>query len=202
LINPAAQLRFPPLQVFAQGIAQPVLAGVGGSVRRAIWRVGHGVLCWIGSRPGETMSTATYALAPLPQQKLEVWHRFVATRDGTLLRSLLAETVVFRSPALQTPIPGREAGVLVLTTVATIFENFTYHRTFVGGPHDAALEFSAGIGKWQLKGLDLIKFNEAGELVEFEVMIRPLKALQVLAEEMGNRIGPQLMQMKQMAAPR
>jgi len=72
------------------------------------------------------------------------------------------------------------------------FRDFRYHRTFVAGSHDVALEFSANIGKWQLKGIDLIKFNEAGEMVEFEVMIRPIKALQALGEEMGNRIGPEL----------
>jgi hypothetical protein len=62
--------------------------------------------------------------------------------------------------------------LLVLTTVVQIFENFKYHRTFIAGPHDAALEFSANIGKWQLKGVDLIKFAETGEMIEFEVMIR------------------------------
>ena len=63
----------------------------------------------------------------------------------------------------------------------------------------AALEFSANIGKWQLKGIDLIKFNEQGEMIEFEVMIRPIKALAALGEEMGNRIGPQLSRLKQLA---
>jgi hypothetical protein len=92
--------------------------------------------------------------------------------------------------------------LLVLTTVVQIFENFHYHRTFIGGSHDVALEFSANIGKWQLKGVDLIRFNEAGEMVEFEVMIRPIKALAALGEEMGNRIGPQLNQLKQAAAVR
>jgi hypothetical protein len=80
-----------------------------------------------------------------------------------------------------------------------IFENFRYHRTFIGGSHDVALEFAANIGKWQLKGIDLIKFNEAGEMLEFEVMIRPIKALTALGEEMGNRIGPQLALLKQAA---
>ena len=86
--------------------------------------------------------------------------------------------------------------MLVLTTVVQIFENFRYHRTFVAGPHDVALEFAANIGKWQLKGIDLIRFNESGEMVEFEVMIRPIKALVALGEEMGNRIGPQLSLLK------
>src|SRR5665213_3262569 len=95
------------------------------------------------------------ALAALPQRTLEGWHRFVASSDSEILRPLLAEHIVFRSPFVQSPIPGRDAALLVLTTVAQIFENFSYHRTFVAGPHDAAL-----------------------------------------GEEMGNRIGEQLTQMK------
>src|SRR4051794_23793687 len=150
---------------------------------------------------GRTVMTETYALAPLPQQTLAGWHRFVATGAADRLVPLLAKDVVFRSPFVQAPIPGRAATLLVLTTVVTIFENFRYHRSFVAGPHDAGLEFSANIGKWQLKGIDLIKFNPAGEMVEFEVMIRPIKALAALAEEIGNRIGPQLAQVKAAASP-
>src|SRR5882672_6882384 len=140
------------------------------------------------------------ALAPLPQRTLEGWHRFVASGDRDLLASLLTAHIVFRSPFVQSPIPGRTATLLVLTTVVQIFENFRYHRTFIGGSHDVALEFAANIGKWQLKGIDLIKFNDAGEMIEFEVMIRPIKALQALGEEMGNRIGPQLSRLKQAGA--
>ena len=142
----------------------------------------------------------THALAALPQRTLDGWHRFVATGDPALLPPLLSQHIVFRSPFVQSPIPGREATLLVLTTVVQIFENFRYHREFVAGSHDAALEFSANIGKWQLKGIDLIKFNDAGEMIEFEVMVRPIKALQALGEEMGNRIGPELIRLKQAAA--
>src|SRR6195952_957479 len=143
------------------------------------------------------------ALAPLPQRTLDGWHRFVASGDHDLLAPLLAEHIVFRSPFVQSPIPGRMATLLVLTTVVQIFENFRYHREFVAGSHDAALEFGANIGKWQLKGIDLIKFDAAGEMIEFEVMIRPIKALQALGDEMGSRIGPQLARLKQaVAAPR
>jgi hypothetical protein len=144
--------------------------------------------------------TQTYALAPLPQQTLDGWHRFVSTGNAGLLAPLLAKDIVFRSPFVQSPIPGRAATALVLTTVVQIFENFRYHRAFFAGTHDVALEFGANIAKWQLKGIDLIRFNAAGEMVEFEVMIRPIKALQALGDEMGNRIGPQLALLKQ-AAP-
>jgi hypothetical protein len=140
-----------------------------------------------------------HALAPLPQRTLDGWHRFVTSGDHNLLASLLSEHIVFRSPFVQSPIKGRTATLLVLTTVLQIFENFRYHRTFIAGSHDAALEFAANIGKWQLKGVDLIKFGPSGEMTEFEVMVRPIKALQALGEEMGNRIGPQLSRLKEAA---
>jgi hypothetical protein len=148
------------------------------------------------------MTTETYALAPLPQQTLAGWHHFVSTGRADVLAPLLAENIVFRSPFAQAPIPGRDATLLVLTTVAQIFENFRYHRSFVAGPHDVALEFSANIGKWELKGVDLIQFDPTGEMIEFEVMIRPIKALQTLSDEIGRRIGPQLAWLKQAAASR
>ena len=90
-----------------------------------------------------------HALAPLPQRTLGGCHRFVASGDRDLLASLLYEHIVFRSPFVQSPIPGRTATLPVLTTVVQIFENFRYHRTFVAGSHDAAPEFSTNIGKWQ-----------------------------------------------------
>src|SRR5436305_4758095 len=145
------------------------------------------------------MLMATYALAPLPQQTLAGWHDFVATGNEHTLAPLLAENIVFHSPFVQSPIPGRAATLLVLTTVVQIFENFRYHRSFFAGGYDAALEFSANIGKWQLKGVDLIKFDEQGKMIEFEVMVRPIKALQALGDEMGNRIGPELIALKQAA---
>ena len=139
-------------------------------------------------------------LAPSARKTLAGWHDFVATGNKDLLTPLLSEHIVFRSPFVQSPILGRTATLLVLTTVVQIFENFRYHRQFIAGSHDAALEFSANIGKWQLKGIDLIKFDPQGVMIEFEVMVRPIKALQVLGEEMGNRIGPELMRLKAAAA--
>ena len=144
--------------------------------------------------------TETYSLAPSPQQTLADWHRFVAAPHRDLLAPLLAEDIVFRSPFVQSPIPGHAATMLVLTTVVQIFENFRYHRTYISGTHDAGLEFSANIGKWQLKGIDLIRFDAAGKMIEFEVMVRPIKALQALGDEMGARIGPQLARLKEAAA--
>lgn len=146
------------------------------------------------------MTGDAQGLAPAAQETLKSWHRFVETRDESVLRPLFADTTVFRSPFVHLPIPGRPASLLILTTVVQIFENFRYHRTFVSGSHDVALEFSANIGKLDLKGVDLVKFDSAGKIIEFEVMIRPFKALQALSTEMSARIGPELAKYKT-AAP-
>ena len=137
-----------------------------------------------------------HALSPAAQKTLAGWHRFVETLKEDDLRPLLAETIVFRSPFVHLPIPGKPATLLILTTVVTIFENFRYHRIFVSGSHDVTLEFSANIGALDLKGVDLVKFDAHGQIVDFEVMVRPIKALQALGEQMGARIGPQLAVLK------
>lgn len=145
---------------------------------------------------GEASGPEASALAPSAQETLREWHRFVETRNADVLRPLFAETTVFRSPFVHLPIPGRPASLLILTTVVQVFENFRYHRTFVAGAHDVALEFSANIGEFDLKGIDLIKFDASGKIVEFEVMIRPFKALQALSTQMSARIGPELAKYK------
>src|SRR5258708_12553549 len=131
------------------------------------------------------------ALATQAEQTLDGWHRFVASPDRDLLASLLSEHIVFRSPFVQSPIPGRAATLLVLTTVVQIFENFRYHRTFVAGPHDVALEFAANIGKWQLKGIDLSSFTQPDEMFAFDAIFPPHNAPPALRAELLSPLCPQ-----------
>ena len=79
------------------------------------------------------------------------------------------------------------AAFIILSTVIEVFEDFTYHREWLMGD-EWALEFSARIGDKQLKGVDLVTFDESGKIVRFEVLIRPLNGLQALGMEMGQRL--------------
>ena len=124
---------------------------------------------------------------------LEIWHRIVAARDPAELPSIIADDVVFRSPAFFKPYPGREAILLVLGTVLGVFEDFTYHREFLSlDGHSVILEFSARIGDKRLKGVDIFRFDADGLIVEMEVMVRPGNALMALAQTMAERAGPGL----------
>jgi len=77
--------------------------------------------------------------------------------------------------------------------VIGVFEDFEYQRELATDDGlSAVLEFSARVGDKQLKGIDLIRFDADGRIVDFEVMIRPLSGLQALGDEMGRRVGPLL----------
>lgn len=131
------------------------------------------------------MTTTDPVLAPT----LAAWHHCVRTRDMATLDRILHPDAVFRSPVAHRPYPGADAVKLILATVIEVFEDFTYHRTFVSDDcRSVVLEFSATVSGRQLKGIDMIRVDEAGKIVEFEVMVRPRSGLQALADEMGARL--------------
>lgn len=126
-------------------------------------------------------------------QSLAHWHSMVAHGDLTKLSSILHAQAVFRSPVAHTPYSGAPVVTLILTTVAQVFTEFVYLRELATADGlSVVLEFSAKVNGKQLKGIDMIRFNETGKIVEFEVMIRPLNALQALAEEMAQRLAAYL----------
>ncbi len=114
----------------------------------------------------------------------------VAAGDLAQLAPLLHPQALFRSPMAFKPYASAQAVALILTTVFGVFKNFTYHREFASEDgFSVTLEFSAAVGDKQLKGVDIIRFDESGKIVEFEVMVRPFSGLQALGEEMGKRLG-------------
>ena len=118
---------------------------------------------------------------------LDHWHHIVFNRDLAALQEFLAEDVVFRSPYVWRPYHGRQAAWLILSTVLDVFQEFTYHRELIDGDN-WALEFSARVGDRSLKGIDLIRFDGDGRIIEFEVFVRPFNGLQALGEEMARRL--------------
>lgn len=123
------------------------------------------------------------------KKSISRWHEMLESRDMSILNELLAEEVVFRSPVAFQPYPGKQVVFFILTNVIQVFENFTYHREFISEDgNNVVLEFSANVGDKKLKGVDMIQFNEEGQMVDFEVMIRPKSGLEALAVQMGQRM--------------
>ncbi|WP_417662632.1 nuclear transport factor 2 family protein [Pseudomonas sp.] len=124
-------------------------------------------------------------IAPAMQQ----WHAMIASKDLSGLPALLHPDAVFRSPMAFKPYAGAGMVAMILNTVIKVFEDFTYHRELVSADGlNVVLEFSAKVADRELKGIDMVRFNEHGQIIEFEVMIRPMSGLQALGDEMGKRL--------------
>lgn len=123
------------------------------------------------------------------QASVKRWHEMLNTQDMSILDELLAENVVFRSPVAYQPYPGKAVVKFILSNVIQIFENFTYHREFYTSEGESVvLEFSANVGDKKIKGVDIIRFDASGQIVDFEVMLRPKSGLEALAAQMGQRM--------------
>lgn len=136
-----------------------------------------------------TTSTELLNLPPAIAKGLAAWHHMVATNELADVESLIRADAQFSSPAYWKPYQGSAAVAHVLQTALSVFDDFTYHRQFATDDgRNITLEFSARVGELELKGVDLIGYDADGLIERFEVMIRPLRSLQALAEAMKARV--------------
>ena len=126
---------------------------------------------------------------------LATWHRLLRERDAAGLPALLADDVVFHSPVVHTPQRGKAITATYLTGAMHVLNNasFRYQREVVGS-NDAALEFVTEVDGIVINGVDLIRWNDAGQITDFKVMVRPLKAMNLLHQKMAQML-------QQMGAP-
>ena len=144
-----------------------------------------------------TAATLTQRLSPAVDATMQKWHAMVAEGNLGELGSILSPNAVFRSPMAHTPYPSAQAVQLILGTVVKVFENFTYHREFANpAGNSVVLEFSAQVNGKDVKGIDMIQFDDEGRITDFEVMVRPMSGLQALGDEMAKRLAPYLAAMK------
>ena len=117
---------------------------------------------------------------------LATWHQVVAGRNSGGLASLLAEDVIFHSPVVHAPQVGRAITTRYLTAAFRVIANdsFRYVRELVGD-RDAVLEFQVEIEDVVVNGVDMIKWDDAGRIVDFKVMLRPLKAINLIHQKMA-----------------
>ena len=120
---------------------------------------------------------------------LDTWHELVRTRNTKGLGSLLADEVVFHSPVVHTPQVGKAITVQYLSAAFHVFfnESFEYVRELTG-PRDAVLEFRVEIDGIEVNGVDMMKWDDDGRIVEFKVLIRPLKAVNLIHQKMAARL--------------
>lgn len=117
---------------------------------------------------------------------LATWHRLVESQDAKGLDGLLADDVVFHSPVVHAPQLGKAITAKYLAAAFHVFYNptFKYVREVIG-PRDAVLEFSVEIDGISVNGVDMLKWNDNGKLIDFKVLVRPLKAINLIHQKMG-----------------
>ena len=117
---------------------------------------------------------------------IELWHEIAKRRDAHGLEDLLAPDAVFLSPVVHTPQVGKAITQKYLAAAFYVFfnETFRYVRE-VRGDRDAVLEFEVEIDGISVNGVDMIKWNDSGKVTEFKVMLRPLKAVNLIHQKMG-----------------
>lgn len=125
---------------------------------------------------------------------LQRWHSVLqGGNKPSDLAAIIREDAVFHSPVVHTPQEGRDTVVAYLAAAGQTIGNdsFSYVRELVDG-NDALLEFTTEMDGVHVNGIDLIRFDEDGMIADFKVMVRPLKAVNKVWEQMA----AQLEQMK------
>jgi len=125
----------------------------------------------------------------MSSKTVEAWHALVKSKDPKELDKILSDEVVFYSPVVHTPQEGKDITTLYLTAALYVFVNETFHyvREVVSG-NNAILEFETEIDGVKINGVDMISWNEKGEIISFKVMLRPLKAINLIHKMMGEML--------------
>lgn len=121
---------------------------------------------------------------------LDTWHGLVKSRNVKGLDALLADDVVFFSPVVHTPQVGKVLTLQYLSAAFHVFfnESFRYVRE-LSARRDAVLEFQVEIDGISVNGIDMLKWDDEGRITEFKVMIRPLKAINLIHQKMAAMLG-------------
>lgn len=112
----------------------------------------------------------------------------VEAHDMDQVEAVLHPDVVFRSPAVHKPYEGRQATMVLLRTVFEVFEDFRYVGQIVEGEEEM-LRFSARIGDRTVDGIDVLRYDDAGRVIELTVFVRPYSGLTALKDTMAARLG-------------
>ena len=121
-----------------------------------------------------------------PSKGLKTWHQFIKNRDSSLLDDFLADDVVLYSPVVFTPIEGKFFVKMYLMAAEQIIANKNFeYVSEISQENYTVLEFKTVIEGVTIEGVDMIMFDDSNKLKSLKVMIRPLKAVNMVHQKMG-----------------
>ena len=123
---------------------------------------------------------------------LDKWYAYMKSHDTAALWDLLHPDAVFESPVVHTPQRGADITYKYLSSAIKVLngESFRYLGEW-RGDNSAVLEFATEIDGITINGVDIIKFADDGRIIHFKVMVRPLKAMNLLHRLMGEQLAMQ-----------
>ena len=113
------------------------------------------------------------------------WHKVMKNYELDDLDNILSKDVIFFSPVVFKAMNGKEITKMYLSAAGKSFnlEKFQYTNEIHDGMH-SILEFETFIDDISVNGVDMIEWDEDGKIVNFKVMVRPLKAVQKVQQKM------------------
>ncbi len=123
------------------------------------------------------------------QQLAEHWKAIAKSRDPQKIADALHDDAIFESPAVHTPQRGKPITTAYLASADKVLgsDDFEYVGEWYG-EHSCILEFKTAIDGIQINGVDMISCDEDGLITHFKVMIRPLKAINLVHAKMGEML--------------
>ena len=119
---------------------------------------------------------------------LRAWHALVEAQDPARLDELLADDVEFRSPAVFAPQQGKALTTLYLSGALAVLGPSLRYVSEWYDDRSAVLEFEASLDGVYVQGVDMLRWNAEGKLVNVTVMVRPLRGLEKLIELMARQL--------------
>jgi SnoaL-like domain len=120
---------------------------------------------------------------------IESWYAYMRAHDVGALDAMLADDAVFESPVVFTPQRGKAIVKAYLSAAASVLggKSFKYLNEW-RGTNSAILEFENVVDGILINGIDMIWWNDAGQIERFKVMVRPLQAVNMLHKQMGEML--------------
>ena len=120
---------------------------------------------------------------------LKKWHEVMSSGNVKLLDTLLADNVVFHSPVVHTPQKGKQITMAYLSAASKVLggDGFTYTREVIG-KCNFVLEFTKEIDGILINGVDIVSYDDNDQIIDFKVMVRPLKAVNLIHQKMGEML--------------
>ena len=125
----------------------------------------------------------------MPHNPAEIWHRVALSKDVAEIENILHDDCVFESPVVHTPQVGKAITSQYLAAAGHTLGNDTFR--YVGEWHrenSSILEFTAEIDGIKINGIDMISCDDDGLITHFKVMVRPLKAINLVHQKMGEML--------------